>query len=161
ERSAGSWGRNRLVLALRFCGRGYESISWLRSRCLCHFRQVLRGNLNERPKGNAIIKCGNVARLHSNASVAGWPADRLLLRRTVNINTTLKSMHVLCFEPAQPDDTRGHGVAPGSIGLQNFASESTIVEHGARRGVVTNFFLDGEVTKRSCHSSPDVAKAEH
>src|SRR6202035_1829483 len=115
-------GRNRLILALRFCARGYESIGWLRSRCLRQFRQVLRRNLHERPKRNAIIKCGNVARLHSNTAIAGWLADRLLLRRPMNINTTLKSVRVLRFKAAQPNDTRGYGVASGSIGLQNFAS---------------------------------------
>src|SRR5881392_2651890 len=79
----------------------------------------------------------------------------------MNINTTLKSMRVLRFKAAQPNDTRGYGVAPGSIGLQNFASESTVVEHGPRRRVVTNFFLDGKVTQWRCHSSPSVAEAEH
>src|SRR5205814_1346102 len=139
ERSAGSWSRNRLVLALGFCARGYESINWLGSRWLCQFGQVLRGNLHERPERNAIIKCGNVARLHPNTAIAGWPTDRLFLRRPMNINTTLKSMRVLRFKAAQPNDTRGYGVASGSIGLQNFASESTIVEHGPGRRVVTNF----------------------
>src|ERR1044071_2469563 len=122
ECSAGSLSRHHLVLALRFYARGYESISWLRSRWLCHFRQVLRGNLHERSNRNAIIKLGDVARLHPNAAVARRAANCLLLRRSMNVNAPLQGVRILRFEPAQPNDTRRYRVATGSVGLQNFAS---------------------------------------
>src|SRR6266550_2265690 len=122
---------------------------------------MLRGNLYECPNGDAIVKCGNIARLHSNAAVAGRTADALLLRRAMNVNATLKGMRVLRLESAQPDDTSDHRVAPGSIGLKNFPGQSPLVEDCAGGRVATNFFLDGEVTQRSCHSPPVIANPEH
>src|SRR4030095_11168387 len=79
----------------------------------------------------------------------------------MNVNATLKGMRVLRFKPAQPDDTRGHRIAAGSIGLKNFASKSPIVEDGAGRCIIANLLFHGEVTQRSCHSSPGVAKTKH
>src|SRR5207249_10801484 len=84
ERSTRSLSRNCLLLVLRLRTRGYESVSWLRSRWLYHFRQALRGNLHEGTEWNAIIKCAYVARLHPNAAVTGRPTDLLLLRSPMN-----------------------------------------------------------------------------
>src|SRR5215211_2059146 len=122
---------------------------------------MLGGNLYECPNGDAVVKRGNISRLHSNATVAGWTADVLLLRRAMNVNATLKGMRVLSLESAQPDDSRGHRIAPGSIGLKNFAGQSPPVEDCAGGCVVTNFFLNGEVTQWSCHSPPVITKPEH
>src|SRR4026209_2284263 len=96
------------------------------------------GNLHECPNGDAIVKCGHIGRLHSNAAVAGRTADALLLRRAMNVNATLKGMRVVRLESAQPDDTRGHRVPPGSIGLNDFTGESPLVEDRAGGCVVTN-----------------------
>lgn len=136
----GSAGSSRLLLVLWFRARTYESISWLRWRRLYHFRQAFGRNLHERPERNAIIKLGNIARLHPNAAVTGRPTDLLLLRRSMNVNATLEGVRVLRLQPAQPNNASGDRVTAGRIGLQNFASKSPIVKDGAGGRVIANFF---------------------
>ena len=52
------------------------------------------------------------------------------------------------------------GSRPGAFGCKNFSGESAVVENSAGRRVVTDFFRDRKITKRSCHSSPKIAQSE-
>jgi hypothetical protein len=59
--------------------------------------QSIRHNLHERAQRELIVKRRDVARLHSDATVARGPADGPLLRCAVNVYATVKRVGVLHF----------------------------------------------------------------
>ena len=69
-------------------------------------------------------------------------------------------MGVLTFQATQPKDSRNYRIATRSIWCKNFSGESPVVENSADWCVVTDFFRDRKVTKRSCHSSRKIAQSE-
>src|SRR5439155_8787674 len=148
-------------LSLRCCGRSHESLSQLNRHRLYDFREPVRNNLHERSHGNAIVQLRYVARFHSDAAVTGRLTNCFFLRCTMNVDAALIGMRVLSFQSTQPDNARDHRVATGSVWLQNFAGQSSIVEDGADWCSITDFLLDGEITKRRCHSSPGIAETKH
>jgi hypothetical protein len=78
----------------------------------------------------------------------------------MNVNTATKGVGVLAFQSTQPNDARNHRIATRSIWCKNFSGESPVVKNSAGRCVVTDFFRDRKVTKRSCHSSPKIAQSK-
>src|SRR5438132_13276884 len=100
---------------------------------------MVRSDLHNRANGQLRVKRGDVGRFHSNTTVAGGPADRLLLRRTVNVNTPVISMCIFSFQTAQPDNSGNDRIAAWRVRLQNFAGETAVVKNGTDRRVVTDF----------------------
>src|SRR5206468_12294039 len=95
-----------------------------------------------------------------DAAVAGWAADRLLFRRAMNVNAATKSVSVLTFEAAQPEDACNHRIATRRIWCKNFTREAPVMKNSADWCMVTNFLRHSQVTKRSRHSSPKIAQSE-
>ena len=78
----------------------------------------------------------------------------------MNVNAAIKSMSVLSFQSAQPNDPRNDWIAARRVWRENFAGEPPIVEHGADWCVVTDFLCNHEITKRSCHSPQKITQPE-
>jgi hypothetical protein len=149
--------RLRLLLGGRFLVLHNQGVSgWRRSR-LWHFGQSIGNDLHQCPQWDLIVQHGDVAGLHSYAAVAGWTSDCLFFRCAVNVDTAMKSLRVLRFKAAQPDDPRGHRIAARSIWLENFAGQPPIVEDGADWRVVSDFLRDHEITEGCRHSPSKIA----
>ena len=117
-------------------------------------------DLDNRANGQLRVKCGDIGRFHSNTTVAGWPADRFLLWRSMNINAPVISVRVYCLQPAQPDDAGNDGIATWRVWLQNFTGEPAVMKNRAGRSVITDFLSNLESAKRRCHRAPSIAESE-
>src|SRR5438132_6847815 len=87
---------------------------------LFQFGQPIRNNLHDSTDGHLRIKLGDILRFHADAAVTCGATDLFFLRRSMNINATLKRVGVLRLESAQPNDTCSNGIAARSVGLKNF-----------------------------------------
>jgi hypothetical protein len=130
----------------------------LRLGRFCHAGQTLRDDLDESADGKLIVKRSDIGGFHSDATIASRMTDRSLFRGSVNVDAAVKSMRILRFKTAQPDNTRNHGVSTRGIGSENFAGKTAVVKDGTHRRVVPNFLCDSHVAKWSGHSSPKIAE---
>src|SRR6266487_1033288 len=117
-----------------------------------NLRQSIGNDLHQRPEWNLTVKHGNVGGFHSDATVARRTPDCLFFRRAVDVDAAVKSLRVLGFKSAQPNDPRSHRIAARSIWLENFAGQPPIVEDGADWRVVADFLRDHKVAERRRHS---------
>src|SRR5215471_1763570 len=85
-----------------------------------------------------VIQLDDVARSHSDASVARGGADPPFLWSAVNVNVPPKRVGILSFKSAQPKDPCHDRISTGRVGEDNFSSASPVFEYGAGRGIVTD-----------------------
>jgi len=77
----------------------------------------------------------------------------------MNVDAAMKSLRVLCFKSAQPNDPRGYRVPARSIRLENFACPLPIVEDRAGWGIAANLLRNYEITEGRRHSPSQIAHA--
>src|SRR5438105_870825 len=121
-------GRSRSVKTVNF-GIGHFRCFW----------QSILNNLNWSTERQLVVKRGHIGRSHADAAEAGWPADRFLFIRSVNVNAALESMRIGGFQSAQPNNARHHWIASRSIRPQNLAGPTTIMEDRSKRRMVADF----------------------
>src|SRR5207253_1018042 len=88
-------------------------------------------HFNPRADADQIEQFDNIARAHADAPVAGWPSDRMLDRRPVNVDATLVSIAILAFQASQPKNPRHDRVASVYVWAEDFSGVSTAFENGA------------------------------
>src|SRR5437660_4207105 len=89
-----------------------------------------------------VVQLYDVARAHSNASIARRRSDTPFLRRAVNVNISGERVGILSLQSAQPENACDDGVAAGGIRGNDFAGAEPILEHCTGRRIVADFFGD-------------------
>jgi len=86
---------------------------------------------------------------HSDTSIACLPAQKCFLRRSMDIDTSLKRASVLGLPSSKPDYSTYDGITTWCVCCQNLASGLPPVKDCSGRRGSTNFGCDLQMTKGS------------
>jgi hypothetical protein len=94
---------------------------------------------------------------HSDAPVAGWPADFVLVFGAVNVNETVARVGVVLIQAIEPQDARHHQVLSRRKLIAGFQRHATL-ENSIARQAAADLLCDTEVADWCFHAaflSPD------
>src|SRR5205823_6259205 len=103
-------------------------------------------NRHARTPSDHVVKLDHVFGPHPHATVTNRQTNIPFLGRAVNVDVAMKCVHVLPFEPAQPNDSRYDRIAPGSIDADNLTGSPAIFKNSAGRHAVADFLRDLQLT---------------
>src|SRR6266436_2067638 len=86
-----------------------------------------------------VVQLYDIARAHPDASVTRRRTDFPFLRRAVDVNVPPERVSVLRFESTQPENPSHAWITTRRVGLDNFPSAPTVLEHRARWRITANF----------------------
>src|SRR4030095_2174465 len=107
-----------------------------------------------------IVQLNDVAGAHPDTSVARWHSDKPFFWCAVNVNIPAECISVLRFASSQPKNARDNGIATWRIWHDNLARANPILEHGARRRIVTDLLRDLELAQRRAAAPQIIAQPE-
>ena len=115
--------------------------------CWRHWQTSFR-DANQCSARDDFIQFRDVEGAHADATVAGRPPDRFLLRGAVDVDAAGERVAVGRFLAIKPEDARHDGVAPSCVRREHFTGAPAGFEDSAEGGPVADLLADAENAKR-------------
>jgi hypothetical protein len=95
-----------------------------------------------------VTESRHIGGAHPDAAVTGRASQEILLRCSMNVDATLKSILIACFLPLEPENAGYYRIASRGVRLENLSGRCAGFEDLAKRLAHTDLGFHRQLSKR-------------